>query len=354
MILLTHYESAVKRGDIVSDPIQRAVLIAMQKLVDGKNKSNWFRRRQPLKGIYLHGSVGVGKTFLIDLLFKHLSERKKARYHFHHFMQQVDIKLRKIQGQKNPLIQVAKDIAKTTRILCFDEFLVHDVAHAMILAELLQALMRCGVLLVISSNTAPDELYHHGIQRARFLPAIELIKTHCELIHLTENTDYRRGRPPDFKAYLHPLNEHNQDIMNKQFEQINPKVEAKGVISVQNRDIPFLKRGAKSIWFDFNTICNLPRCQSDYLEIANRFETIFLSDIPALDEHAVAALLFIYFIDVLYDRGIRLIVSAEVPVEELYQKGRMQEAFKRTSSRLLEMQAVDYLQRHPRRLDRDM
>lgn len=350
MSLLTYYEAAIQRGDILDDPKQRDVLQSMQELIEAKDKKSWFRRRQPQKGLYLYGCVGVGKTFLVDLLFQQLAEKKKARFHFHHFMQEIDRQLRKIQGKKNPLKQIAKELANKIQILCLDEFLVHDVAHAMMLAKLLQALNQYGVILVISSNTAPDDLYPNGVQRDRFLPAIALIKQHCNLIHLLENKDYRRGRMMDWTVYLYPQNECNQQIMTKQFAEGATDILEHGTICVQNRDIPYLRRRAKSIWFDFNRICNLPRCQSDYLDIANRFDTIFLSDVPALDGRTTETLLFIYLIDVLYDRGIRLIMMADVSLETLYTQGTMQESFKRTLSRLMEMQSVDYLLRRPRRI----
>ena len=359
MNLLTQYDAAIKRGEIDDDRPQREILDHMQRLSDELTKPmrNWFqwRRSDLIKGIYIYGPVGVGKTYLVDLFYQYVEEEKKARFHFHHFMQQIDFKLRQLQGHKDPLRHIAKDIAKSTRLLCFDEFLVHDVAYAMILAELFQALQSHGIILVISSNTRPDDLYLNGVHRDRFLPAIAIIKEHCEVLNLNVKRDYRLGRKPLLDAYLYPLNEHTETVMEEQFRMIAGDIEFNGSISVQNREIPYMKLGLRSIWFAFDVLCNLPRSQLDYLEIADRFDTIFLSNIPCLSEkHTAQAIMFIHFIDVMYDRGIKIIISASVPVDELYIKGEMKETFKRTLSRLVEMQSVDYLSQHPRRIVQNM
>ncbi|MCL9685234.1 cell division protein ZapE [Legionella maioricensis] len=359
MILLAQYEAAIQRNDIDNDPLQREVLGHMQRLADElkKPKPSWFHwgRRNSIKGLYLYGPVGVGKTYLVDLFYQHVEEKQKARFHFHHFMQQIDAQLRRLQGQKDPLKQIAKDIAKSTRLLCFDEFLVHDVAYAMILAELLQALHAQGVILVISSNTKPDDLYLNGVQRARFLPAIAIIKNNCEVLLLHENRDYRIGRQPLLDAYLYPLNEVSAKTMEQQFVLLAKEVKENGTITIQNRDIPYIRRDEKSIWFGFDVLCNLPRSQLDYLEIADKFDSVFVSGIPRLTEgHTAQTIMFIHLIDVMYDRGINIIISAAVPLDELYVKGEMKETFKRTLSRLTEMQSVDYLSRHPRRIVEDI
>ena len=359
MSLLIQYEAAIERGEISDDPYQRELLVPMQRLIDElhTSKSSWFYwgYKKAINGLYIYGSVGVGKTYLVDLLYREVGERKKARFHFHHFMQQIDVQLRRVQGHKDPLCQIAKNIAKSTRLLCFDEFLIHDVAYAMILAQLLQALLAHGVVLVISSNIRPDDLYLNGVQRARFLPAIALIKKKCDVIYLNEKRDYRMGRQPLLEAYLFPLNAQTAHVMEQQFALLDKVVEEHGVITIQNRDIPYLKRGAKSVWFDFDVLCNLPRSQLDYLEIAERFDNLFLSGVPHLTEkHTAQAIMFVHCIDVLYDRGINLIISASVCVDELYVLDEMKADFKRTLSRLMEMQSVDYLSRHPRRILQDM
>ncbi len=359
MTLMTQYDAAIARGEINDDPLQRTILLHMERLTLElqKTKSSWLPQwcKSPVAGLYIYGPVGAGKTYLVDLFYEYVPERRKARFHFHHFMQQIDAQLRQLQGQKDPLKKIAKKLATSVRVLCFDEFLVHDVAYAMILAELLQALIAQGVVLVISSNTKPDDLYANGVHRKRFLPAIAAINKHCEVLNLNEPRDYRVGREPLVDAYLYPLNEETSQQMARQFAQLAGEIQKPGVIQIQNRDIPYLQRGEKTIWFAFDILCNLPRSQLDYLEMADKFDNIFISDIPVLTEkHTLQAIMLIHFIDVMYDRGINIIISAAVPVEELYVKGEMLETFKRTLSRLLEMQSVDYLSRHPKRQIQEM
>lgn len=354
MNLIERYDEAIAKGEIYDDPLQRVVLNQLKKLTDEleNSASSWcFWKKKAIQGVYLYGPVGVGKTYLVDLFYDCLQEKKKARFHFHHFMQQIDAQLRRIQGQKDPLRVIAKEVAKTTRLLCFDEFLVEDVAYAMILAELLQALIQEGVILVISSNTKPDDLYAKGVQRPRFLPAIALIKRECVVMHLNREGDYRLGREPLLDAYLFPLNQQTEAKMEEQFALLVPNIEMNQVINIQGRDVPYYKRGLKSIWFTFDILCNFPRSQLDYLELADRFDHLFVSNIPKLTTHHTAqAIMFIHLIDVMYDRGIKVILSAAVPKEELYLEGELVAPFKRTLSRLNEMQSVDYLRRHPRRI----
>jgi len=353
MNLLTRYDAAIEAGEIDNNPSQREILDHLQRLADElKKPRSWFSwgRKESIKGLYIYGPVGVGKTYLVDLFYQCLAENKKARFHFHHFMQQIDNQLRKLQGHKDPLKEIAKNIAQMDRILCFDEFLIHDVAYAMILAELLQALQAEGVILVITSNTAPNELYKNGVHRERFIPAITLIKNNCEILYLDVHKDYRLGRQPLLDAYLHPLCEKTAATMDKQFNLLRTQFKENDFVTIQNRDIPYLKSGDRVIWFAFEVLCNLPRSQLDYLEIAEQFDAVFVSNIPCLTtNHTAQAIMFIHFIDVMYDRGINVIISAAVPPEALYVAGEMKETFKRTLSRLMEMQSVDYQNNHPRR-----
>lgn len=348
MSLITKYEEAVARQEIYDDPRQREVLQSLQAIADDldRPKHAWFKRwhKSEVKGLYLYGPVGGGKTFLMDLFYRHVKERHKARIHFHQFMQQVDGELRRLQGHADPLKAIAAKLARTTRLLCLDEFLVQDIATAMILAELLQYLFAAGIVLVLTSNTAPDNLYLNGLQRVRFLPAIALIKQHCKVISIVESRDYRLGRAPLAKAYLHPLNETTDALMLAQFNAlVKTSVDAK-VLSIQGRDILTKKWSENVVWFEFDVICYLPRSQLDYLEIAQDFHTIFLSNVPVLSaQDTVRALLFTHFIDVMYDRRIRVVISAAVPIDELYLHGEVSVEFQRTRSRLQEMQSVDYL-----------
>lgn len=358
MNLFAEYDAAIQQGLIDDNAGQRAILTYLQRISDElqQAQSSWWPfRKQLVKGAYIYGSVGVGKTFLVDLFYQHVAEKKKARFHFHHFMQQIDHQLRMLQGKKDPLRLIAKRIAATTRVVCFDEFLVDDVAYAMILAELLKELCAAGVVLIISSNTKPDDLYLSGVHRERFLPAIALINQQCTVLHLGEQRDYRLGRTPLLAAYLYPINEKNEQIMAEQFSSLAKEYQEQGQMTIQNRTIPYYKCGLRSVWFYFDIICHFPRSQLDYLEIADKFDHLFISNIPALTEnHTLQTIMFIHLIDVMYDRGIKLIISAAVPLAELYVRGEMKDSFQRTLSRLNEMQSVDYLNRHPRRCDHDM
>ncbi|KTC70201.1 ATPase N2B (nucleotide (GTP) binding protein) [Legionella birminghamensis] len=354
MNLLERYDLAIQTGDIEDDPLQRKVLLVLEqlsvKLSAPKKFFSFSRRKAPLSGLYMYGSVGVGKTFLMDMFFENLTIKEKLRFHFHHFMQQVDKRLRALQGVKNPLQRIASDIARTTRVLCFDEFMVDDVAYAMILGELMQALFEQGIVLVATSNCCPDKLYWNGVQRPRFLPAIEAIKAHCQVIALGERRDYRLGRQKHLETYLYPLTPVTKATLENQFIELAGNYHDAGALPIQNRDIPFVMKADGLIWFEFRVICNLPRSQLDYLEIAEQFDTIFVSSIPQFNEKdTIFAILFIHFIDVMYDRGIRLILSAEVPLAELYRAGEMSHPFKRTLSRLEEMQSEDYLRRRTSR-----
>jgi cell division protein ZapE len=353
MKLVDRYNALITAGDVDDNLLQREVLDQLQVLADEleKSEASWFTwNKKKVKGLYLYGPVGVGKTFLIDLFYDCLPLKKKSRFHFHHFMQQIDAQLRRVQGQKDPLRLIAKEIAKATRILFFDEFLVDDVAYAMILAELLQALIREGLVIIVSSNTKPDDLYVKGVHRERFIPAINLIKEECTVMELSQQRDYRLGRQPLLDAYTYPLNDETERAMDEQFMLLVPVADTNKSIVIQGRAIPYIKHGLQSIWFAFNNLCNFPRSQLDYLEIADRFEHVFISGVPNLTvNHTAQAIMFINLIDVLYDRGIKVIISAAVPMNELYQEGELFEPFKRTLSRLNEMQSVDYLNRHPKR-----
>lgn len=354
MSLIADYNRAVSSGEIRSDEAQKQLIPYLQRVSDDLHQTppRFFGLYQKdVKGLYLYGPVGVGKTYLMDLFYQYSGEPRKARFHFHHFMQQVDAQLRQLQGKKDPLRQIAVKIAKSTRLLCLDEFLVHDVAHAMILAELLQTLFSKGVVLVATANTRPDDLYLDGVHRGQFLPAIELLKQDCDVVSLEKISDYRLGRKPLPKAYLYPLNDASFHLLKEQFETLlevkSEKITWNGALTVQHRTISCLAFCDGIVWFDFSVICNVPRCQLDYLELADRFHTLFLSNVPILTKDDTSkVILFIHLIDVLYDRGVRLILSAASSIDKLYIEGAMLSAFQRTMSRLQEMQSEDYLSRH--------
>ncbi len=352
MTLMAHYDAAVQAGHILNSPSQRAVVQRLEHVanclaVKRPRCLSWLFARP--RGLFVFGPVGVGKTYVMDLFYQQLTQVRKLRFHFHHFMQAVDHQLRQLQGMRDPIRKIARDLARSTELLCLDEFLVNDVADAMILGELLQQLLKQGVVLVATANTQPDDLYLDGIHRERFLPAIALIKKNCEVMMLDDHKDHRLGRKLQQNMYLTPLNQATEEILTHEFNCYAQQALSDTVLTIQNRNIAYVKMSQRVIWFDFDVICNLPRSQLDFLEIADRFDTIFVSNIPVIAaDDTTHVILFIHFVDVMYDRGIRLIISAAVAAEELYVQGPMLHSFQRTLSRLHEMQSADYLARHPR------
>ncbi len=224
MSLLNVYQAAITKGQIEDDPLQRDVIAQLQIIIDklAIQKPSWFRRPKPIKGFYLQGSVGAGKTYLMDLFYDYLPETRKSRLHFHQFMQKIDAQLRVLQGQKNPLRLIAAEWARHTKVLCLDEFLVEDVTHAMVLVQLLEALLAHNMTLIITSNTLPDDLYRNGPQRERFLPAINMLKQHCLVWTLPARRDYRLGKGKAWQAYFYPLNAKNKKAFANQFTLVAP------------------------------------------------------------------------------------------------------------------------------------
>ncbi len=351
MTLQAAYEKHCSMGRVKRDELQIRLLAHFQKVLDDLAKQNsclgrlWYRN---VRGIYLYGPVGTGKTYLMDLFYEAAPVTGKARLHFHHFMQQVDAQLRRLQGQADPIRQIAKQIAAQSKLLCLDEFLVKDVAHAMILKELLQTLLDAGVVLVTTANTKPDHLYQHGVHRERFVPAINLLKQRCEVLEIVSNQDYRLGREHAPQSYLFPCNQKNLKLFELQFNNMGQQQANASLLTIQHRPIQAVAVLPGVVWFEFKVICQMPRCQLDYLELAERFHTVFLSQVPALAADDMAqVILFIHLIDVLYDRGIRLFMLADVAIQQLYQQGPMLKEFNRTQSRLEEMQSSYYLNKEP-------
>jgi len=348
---LDYYQQLVNNREIAADPGQLIVieglqhvyheLLHQQRSVLCKIKAmlGW---HSCVKGVYLWGEVGVGKSFMIDLLYSCLPFGTKLRIHFHAFMHYVHEQLRQLQGHKNPLDLVAKQIAQQNKVLCFDEFVVNDIADAMLLAGLLKALFRHGVCLLTSSNFAPDRLYEKGLQRQRFLSAIELLKQHTHVIHLTSHKDYRLRHTRQSAVYFTPLNKETANAMALRFDQlVGEEKRSAEPLRLFGRSIDVCQQSQDVIWFDFLKLCGIPRSQRDFLLIAKRFSTIMVSDVPVIKsmQHNLARNI-IKLVDVLYDAKVRLIISAAAPVRELYPRGRLTFEFARTVSRLIEMQAA--------------
>jgi cell division protein ZapE len=297
-------------------------------------------------GIYLWGGVGRGKTFVMDLFHTQLTVPSK-RAHFHRFMNDVHARLRDLRAAADPLPRIAADMAGQMRVLCLDELFVSDIADAMILAGLFEGLVVNGVSLVFTSNAPPSELYRDGLQRSRFLPAIALIERHCEIIHLDAGADYRLRELEKAPLYIVPAGERADAELLERFAAIAGDAGEPGRnLQIEGRPIEVRRRTSDVAWFDFNAICDGPRGQADYVEIARDFHAVFVSDVPVFDNTLEnQARRFIALVDEFYDRNVKLVVSAAAPPQALYRGDRLTFEFDRTSSRLAEMQTHNYLAR---------
>ena len=348
MTLMEEYNAAIARNDIKNDPEQRLLLVSLQRIADAiARQQSWYYwlPKKAIKGLYMVGPVGVGKTYMMDLFYQYLPGQQKVRMHYLHFMQQIDQQLRLLQGHKNPIRRIAIEFSRQYNVLCLDEFMVLDVAQAMILSELLPVLLAHRVVLVTTSNSVIDDLYRHGQNRERFLPTLALLHQHCDEAMLSSTLDYRVGRLGALESYMYPLTPEHMQVLVQQFEDMTVDARVGGDITIQHRSIAVVRVAKQVIWFDFSVICAMPRCQLDYIEIAERYHTLFISNIPILSHQPNNAglVLFIQLIDVLYDRGVRLVALAASKAQDLYDSGPMIGPFARTLSRLEEMQSVDYI-----------
>jgi cell division protein ZapE len=301
---------------------------------------------QPIRGLYLWGSVGRGKTYLMDLLFRTLPGQRKLRMHFHRFMLMVHRRLHEEQGHGDPLLRVAARIARDADLLCFDEFFVSDIGDAMLLGNLLDALFDAGVTLVATSNLEPDRLYENGLQRTQFLHAIALLKEHCAVLHLDGDIDYRLRSLDRVPIYLQPLGRNSDTALGALFDDLTRglQVERGKVLEINERRLTALAWSEGQVWFDFQTLCGGPRSAADYIELARQYHTVVLSGVPVLRESDDdKARRFIALVDEFYDHGVKLVLSAAAPLEDLYLGTELVFPFARVRSRLQQMQTRDYL-----------
>ncbi len=307
-----------------------------------------FSKKAIPQGIYLWGTVGAGKTYLIDLFYQTLPIKKKLRLHFHHFMKEVHNNLAQLQGKSDPLKIIARHFSMRTHLLCFDEFVVEDIADAMLLGRLLKFLFEQNLILVATSNRSPDQLYWEGLQRERFFPAIESIKAHCQIIQLANTQDYRWRSLKQGGIYFTPLDDNAKNNMQQCFDLYAHGYSQSNIpIIIEQRPISTISLSKSVIWFDFKALCSPPRGQRDYLAIAAQFSVVLISNVPTFapdDETAVCY--WIELVDIFYDNHLTLIISAEVPLKALYTSGKQQFAFERTLSRLIEMQSVEYIEKN--------
>jgi len=354
------YDHGVRERRWDDDPAQRAALHALDRIhaqlcAPPEKAALWKRilgrgAAREVRGLYLWGSVGRGKTFLVDLFFQALPFEQKLRLHFHRFMGRVHAELARHAGEVDPLRAVAAHFAASARVLCLDEFFVTDIGDAMILARLLRHLIARGVTLVTTSNIVPAELYRDGLQRAKFLPAIALIEQHCEVVQLSSAQDYRLRTLTSAGVYFTPLDAPAERAMLACFERIAPGLRrTEPEIVVNGRGIPVKLRAEGVIWFEFGSLCEGPRAVADYIELAQSFNTVFISAVPQFTPQTDdAARRFVNLIDEFYDHGVNLVLSAAVRITELYGGERLRAEFARTQSRLIEMQSAAYLAREHR------
>jgi cell division protein ZapE len=304
------------------------------------------------RGVYMHGGVGRGKSFLMDCFYGAVPLRRKTRLHFHEFMREVHRELLDLRGIANPLDELGKRIAKRYRLICFDEFHVADITDAMILHRLLKALFDNGVGFVTTSNFHPDGLYPNGLHRDRILPAIALLKANLEVISVDNGTDYRGRTLQQAKLYHVPLGPQADAGMTETFNRLAESHDENPVLHIESRQIQSRRKAGGVVWFDFKVLCGGPRSQNDYLEIASQFHTVLLSDVPHMPVRmASEARRFTWLVDVLYDRRVKLIMSAAVAPEALYTEGPLVHEFPRTVSRLGEMQSKEFLALQRRDVD---
>lgn len=352
---LARYRQGIAEGRWQDDPAQRAALEELERIQRALvahaawSAEAWWRRAfRPVppwpRGLYLWGGVGRGKTFLMDLFFESLPGDKQ-RLHFHRFMAGVHAALREIEEVEDPLALVARRMLRAGRVLCFDEFFVTDIGDAMLLGRLLEHLFERGAVLVATSNCRPDRLYHDGLQRARFLPAIAALERHCVVHELGGTTDYRLRTLTRSPIYFTPADAKAEQRMAELFERLAPgAVEREVSWWVNERPITLRRRADGLAWAEFTALCVGPRAAADYIELCQSFNTVFVAGVPVLDDgQSDPARRFIHLVDEAYDRRVKLIVSAAAPVTELYRGERLAFEFQRTQSRLIEMQSTAYL-----------
>ena len=344
------YQSLVESGSIDPDSEQQKAILELTKLWEQINTSpNWYDkllgRSEAPRGVYMWGGVGRGKTFLMDIFFDSLNFDRKLRLHFHRFMQIIHEQLQALSGRKDPLRKIASQMRLRTRVICFDEFFVSDITDAMLLGELFSELFRQGIVLVATSNIHPDNLYANGLQRSRFLPAIDMLNANCHVINVDGENDYRLRSLEQAEIYHSPLDDAAVENLEYAFDHVSTgNVRDEVVFNVNNRSINIVKRADGVVWFKFKDICETERNAADYIRISRYCHSVIISEVPQMDNHKNdAARRFISLVDEFYERHVKLFISAEVPLEELYIGSGLSFEFKRTISRLTEMQSRDYL-----------
>jgi len=366
---LTRYQQALEQGDYQPDDVQRAAVTELDKiqkalisrqqtattLTDKKGFlgrfSKIFQRsessEQPVQGLYMWGGVGRGKTWIMDMFYQSVPGERKLRLHFHRFMLRVHEELSQLQGHSDPLLIIAERFREQTDLLCFDEFFVSDITDAMLLGTLMEALFQRGITLVATSNIPPDELYRNGLQRARFLPAIEQIKTHCQIMNVDAGVDYRLRALTAAHLWKSPLNDETRTAISVLFKNLSGSDFAQApspVLEINHRAMKSEHVAEGVLAIRFSVLCGENRSQHDYIALSQQFHTVLLLDVPQLtqqtEDHARR---FLAMVDEFYERHVKLVVSAEVTLEAIYQGNQLKFEYQRCLSRLQEMQSEEYL-----------
>src|SRR5574343_901460 len=355
------YEQSLAERGYKADAAQLKGIAALQRCQDewsvykakrGNALTKMLRYPDLPRGVYMYGGVGRGKSFIMDCFYNAVPLERKTRLHFHEFMREVHRQLHELKGVQDPLEVLAQRMSRKSRLISFDEFHVADVTDAMILHRLLDAMFRNRMSIVTTSNFHPDELYPNGLHRDRILPAIELLKSQLQVVNVDNGTVYRRRTLELANLYLTPLNADTEQQMHEVFDKLAEVADENPSLNIEHRVLKAKRKAGGVVWFDFQTLCCGPRSQNDYLEVANQFHTILLSDVPHMPvKMASEARRFTWLVDVLYDRRVKLVISAEVPPEQLYTEGPLSHEFPRTVSRLNEMQSAEFLALEHRTVD---
>ena len=355
---VSRYQQDLQDPEFEEDDAQRLAVDNLQRVYDQLvaqkiPPARWWHRiglakpkpPVPIKGLYIWGGVGRGKTYLVDTFYDCLPFEEKRRVHFHRFMHRIHIERKALQCQADPLQTLGRRMASQIRVLCFDEFVVNDVADAVIFARLLKVMFEQGITLVATSNVEPKQLYQGGLQRDLFLPAIDLLYRHTDVFNLDSGIDYRLRFLDKAETYFYPIDLHSKQGMSFNFDHLAPDAGVENAsIEIEGRDLNFIKRSDGVIWFDFSVLCDGPRSQNDYIELARVFHSILVSGVPSMDRLMEdQARRFINLVDVFYDHNVKLIVSAQASVDQIYAGTRLAFEFQRTVSRLIEMQSHEYL-----------
>lgn len=347
------YAQALASGQFLPDEAQAVAVHELdrvwqeliQRFKASKKAFRRFRRQTSPHGVYMWGGVGRGKTWLMDQFYESVPFRRKTRMHFHHFMRHVHRELNKLSGQRNPLELVADQIYKEAVVICFDEFFVSNVTDAMILSDLFQKLFARGVTLVATSNIAPDGLYKNGIHRDRFIPTIEMVKKNCVVLNVDAGVDYRLRVLKQAQLFKSPLTHENKLWMAQRFGALTQtQTVSQEPIIINKRIVETIGHTEDVLWCEYSELCLKPRSPADFIEIANIYNTVLVSNVPHMTDYlSEGTRRFIYLVDEFYDRGVKLLLTSEDSIIDLYQGEKLAFEIERTRSRLLEMQSDDYL-----------